>query len=69
VASGTDFGGGGVPVIFWDGEFFADFYLGVVDGEAEDVDLEAFASCWSLSSFVLLRCCCGSALSFVVDIS
>lgn len=31
-----------VPFGFGDSELFTDFYLGVVDGEADDVNLEAF---------------------------
>ncbi len=42
LAGGADEVGLVVPLGFGDGEFFADFDLGVVDGEADDVDLEAF---------------------------
>ena len=31
-----------IPFIFGYGEFFANVYVGVVDGEAHDVDLESF---------------------------
>jgi hypothetical protein len=42
LAGGADDVGLFVPLGFGDGELFADFDLRVVDGEADDVDLEPF---------------------------
>lgn len=43
VAKGHEAGRGFVPLGFGNGEAFADFDRGVVNGETDDVDLEAFA--------------------------
>ena len=44
IAVFANFVGCGIPVGFGDGELFADFDFGVVNGKTNDVDLKSFGS-------------------------